>query len=78
MPPTPTLSTVQAFNGQALTEVQLTDSCTTKLVIINSAHVIFSAKLGMGRTKAQLIKWYHQLVQDKGLAPSTIITPAPV
>jgi hypothetical protein len=78
MPPTPALSTVQAFNGQVLTKVQLTDPHTTKLVIINSAQVIFGTKLGMGQTKAQLIECYHQLIQDKGSAPGTIITPAPV
>jgi len=48
MLPTPVPLTAQAFNGQALTEVQLTDPYTTKLIIINSAQVIFSAKLGMG------------------------------
>jgi hypothetical protein len=58
MPPTSAPSTAQAFNGQALTEAQLTDPCTTKLVIMNSASVIFGTKLGMGRTKAQLIERY--------------------
>ena len=47
MPPTPMPSTVQAFNGQALTKAQLTDPHTTKPVIINCAQVIFGAKLGM-------------------------------
>jgi hypothetical protein len=75
-PPNPTSSTVQAFNGQALTEAQLTYPCTTKPVIINSAQVIFRAKLGMGRTKAQLIEWYRQLVRDKG-TPNTTTTAAP-
>jgi hypothetical protein len=55
-------SSAQAFNGQVLTETQLTDPHTTKPVIINSAQVIFGAKLGMGQTKAQLIEQYCQLV----------------
>jgi hypothetical protein len=76
LPPNPTPSTAQAFNGQVLTKVQLTDPRTTKPVIINSTQVIFGAKLEMGRTKAQLIKQYCQLAHDKGLA-STPTTPTP-
>jgi hypothetical protein len=57
-PPQPTPSTAQAFNGQALTEAQLTDPRTTKPVIVNSAQIIFGTRLGMGRTKAQLIEKY--------------------
>ena len=75
-PPNPMPSTVQAFNSQALTEAQLTDLRTTKPVIINSAQVIFRTKLRMGRTKAQLIEWYRQLIRDKG-TPNTIATIAP-
>jgi hypothetical protein len=65
MPALPTPTTTQAFNGQVLTEAQLTDPRTTKLVIINSAQVIFGTRLGIGRTKAQLIERYHQLICKK-------------
>jgi hypothetical protein len=75
-PPNPAPSTGQAFNGQALTEAQLTDPRTTKPVIINSAQVIFGTKLGMGRTKAQLIERYRQLIRDKGM-PNTTATTVP-
>jgi hypothetical protein len=74
-PPQPAPSTAQAFNGQALTEAQLTDPRTTKPVIINSAQVIFGTQLGMGRTKAQLIEKYRQLIRDK--TPTAVTTTAP-
>jgi hypothetical protein len=73
-PPTPTPSMAQAFNGQALTEAQLTDPRTTKPVIINSAQVLFSTRLGMGHTKAQLIEKYRQLVHNKTPTVATTTT----